>query len=85
MTLSEYLRMLSKTERDALAVEIEHSERYLTTLAFDSKRLASLEIAKKVYASKSNKKLMKEHRFSKTDLSSHRIACFMRKSAKAQE
>ncbi len=80
MTLIDYLRTLTAKEREELAIEIDVSKGYLRQLSWDKKRLASVDLAKKVQRSKFNGSLPLKARFSNKDYLLHREACFIRKS-----
>ncbi len=80
MTLYEFLRTLSASERNCLAEDLEVSKGYLRQLHCDPKRLASADLARSVLESSVNKDLPNACQFTEQDYINHRQACFIRKS-----
>lgn len=73
MTVHKFLRSLSKTERTKLASEIDITDGYLRLLCSREERIASIEVAKRILASKVNKDLPEVLRFSEADYLTHRL------------
>ncbi|MCK5711523.1 MAG: hypothetical protein KAI25_02290 [Hyphomicrobiaceae bacterium] len=71
MTLNEFIRSLTKQERQKLAEQAGCSFNYLNNLTNDNK-LASLELTSKIFRSSFNKNLPKEERFLEPDYLAYR-------------